>query len=210
MLASRTRPAGFVLAGTLMLAGNRALVIKLNLLAVPWVAVCFVGTGVLGALVRPQGWAFSFAGVSLPWFVLALIGGIVATFGGTLVLHEAVHGLMLWVFTRSRPVFGFKGWYVYTDAPGWYLSRGPMLAALAAPLVLLPVLGAPVVAFAPAGLSLFVLFGLWGNAMAAIGDVYLMVFVLRIRGPVVFGDEEDAKPGEGGSWYVPGAADAPL
>ena len=51
------------------------------------------------------------------------------------VLHEAVHGLFFWLYTRDRPRFGFKGWYLYASAPGWYLSRNRFLVVGLSPLV---------------------------------------------------------------------------
>jgi hypothetical protein len=203
MLASRSLPAGFVLGGTLHLAGNRRLWLKLSLLSVPWGVVSAVGIAVLATAVRPEGWSFDLRQVQLPMLLAVMLGGLAMTWVLTIVLHEAVHGMLLWMFTGARPVFGFKGWYAYADAPGWYLKRWPMLASLAAPLVLLPAAGLPVIAMASAEISLFVLVGLMINAFAAIGDVYLITMALRIRGPVYFGDAPQAKPGEAGSWFVP-------
>jgi hypothetical protein len=202
MLASRSLPAGFVLGGTLHLRGNRKLWRTLSLLSLPWGLVSATAIVALASLVRPQGWVFDFRHVSGAALLGTAIGGLAVTCVLTILLHEAVHGVLLWVFTGARPVFGFKGWYAYADAPGWYFPRWPMLASLAAPLVVLPAVGLPVIAFAPAGLSLFVLVGLITNALAAIGDVYMMVIVLRIRGPVYFGDTPHAEPGDSGSWYV--------
>jgi hypothetical protein len=204
--ASRTLPAGFALGGTVTLAGNRRLLMRLALLSIPWTAASFLGCILLTTLVRPEGWQFSLQDVSLSQFMVVLVGGWVGVLIVTIVLHEAAHGLVLWLLTRSRPVFGFRGWYFYADAPGWYLSRGQMLTVLAAPLILLTVMGLPLIAFAPAGLSLFVTFGLVVNAGAAIGDLYMIVLVVRIRGPVIFGDAPNAEPGEAGSWFVPAEA----
>lgn len=77
-----------------------------------------------------------------------------------------------------------------------------MVAVLAGPLTMLPLLGLPLLAFAPPAMSLFVLLGLIINAVSAVGDVYMIGIALRVRGPVYFGDAPDAKQGEAGSWYV--------
>lgn len=162
-----------------------------------------VGIGWLADLVRPGGWTFENDQGSLWTGVATIVGGLVGTSVITIVVHEAVHGLVLWMFTGARPTFGFKGWYAYADAPGWYFRRWPMVTVLVAPLIVLPVIGLPLIAFAPAAVSIFVLFGLIINAVAAIADLYSTVVVLRIRGPVYFGDTPGAKPGEAGSWYLP-------
>jgi hypothetical protein len=132
-----------------------------------------------------------------------VLGGVVATTVVTLVLHEAVHGVVLWAITGARPAFGFKGWYAFADAPGWFLSRGHMVVTYLAPLVVLPAIGLPLAAFAPAALSMFIFLGLIVNSVGAVGDLYSTVFVLRIKGPVIFGDGPDDKPGESGSWFIP-------
>ncbi|TWP53781.1 DUF3267 domain-containing protein [Lentzea tibetensis] len=202
MLARRSLPGDFVLGGTLHLRGDRKLWLKISLLSLPWGVVSVAGIALLASLVRPQGWVFDVEHVSAPVIIGILVGGLIVTYVLTIVVHEAVHGVLLWLFTRTRPVFGFKGWYAYTDAPGWYLPRWPMIAVLAAPMTVLPVLGLPVLAFAPAGLSSFVLLGLIMNSVAAVGDVYMIGIALRVRGPVYFGDAPEAAPGEAGSWYV--------
>jgi len=46
-----------------------------------------------------------------------------------------------WVFTRSRPVFGLRGWYAFAAAPGWFLTRGQYLVTILAPFLILSVLG---------------------------------------------------------------------
>jgi hypothetical protein len=201
MRATRTLPDGFVLGGTLRLAGNRRLRRLLNLLGVPWLVLSFLVNGLLAELVRPAGWTFAAADVSPPLLLLAVTVGPIVTIALTIVLHEAAHGLVLWVHTGARPVFGFKGWYFYTDSPGWYVGRGPIVATLVAPLVLVPAIGLPLVAWAPLAVSLLAMLALVVNMTVAIGDVYTTVFVLRLRGPVIFGDE-GGPPGEAGSWYV--------
>ena len=202
MRATRTLPDGFVLGGTLRLAGNRRLIRLLNLLTVPWMVFAFFANALLAALVRPRGWTFEFDSVVPPLLLYVLIVGLVTTIVLAIVLHEAAHGLVLWAHTGDRPVFGFKGWYFYTDAPGWYVGRAAMLATLAAPLVLVPTVGLPLIAWAPPAVSLLAYVGLVVNMTVAIGDLYAAVLVLRLRGPVIFGDE-GGPPGEAGSWYVP-------
>jgi hypothetical protein len=208
MRVSRSLPDGFVLAGTVRLRGNRRLLLTLNLLSAPlWIASCFCFAA-LSSVVRPGGWTFDFRDVSLTAILAVVIVGGAATFVGTILLHEAVHGAVLWAYTRTRPVFGFKGWYAYADAPGFYFPRGPMLAVLVAPLLVLPLIGVPLMALTPSVVSLFILVGLVVNTVAAVGDLYMIGLALRIKGPVYFGDGPDDRTGESGSWFVPAPATA--
>jgi hypothetical protein len=201
MRASQTLPEGFVLGGTLRLAGDRRMKAKLTLLGVPWMVLAVIVNVALAALVRPGDLTFAPGDMPMPLLFLALVGGPFLASAVAIVLHEASHGLVLWLHTGARPVFGFKGWYFYTDLPGWYVSRGPMLVTLVAPLLLVPAIGLPLVAWAPPALCLLAFCGLIVNFAVAIGDVYMIVFALRLPGPVVFGDE-GGPAGEQGSWYV--------
>jgi hypothetical protein len=210
MRASRSLPDGFVLGGTIRLRGNRPLWRTLSLLSVPWGVASICGVAVLTSLVRPEGWTFDARGMSPVLIPVVAIVGMVVTLAVTIVLHEAAHGVLLWIFTGSRPVFGFKGLYAYSDAPGWYLSRGQMVTVLAAPLVVLPLIGLPLIAYTSAGVSLLLVLGLVVNSVAAIADLYMIGLALRIRGPVYFGDEPGGRPGESGSWYVPAEDRGPI
>jgi hypothetical protein len=120
------------------------------------------------------------------------------TVGVVLVLHELTHGLFFWLFTRSRPVYGFKGWYAYAAAPGWYLPRIPFLAVLGAPLILLSLLGEALVLLVPDTVALLVLWGMIINAGVAIGDLYMIVRLLLAPKATVIEDS-----GAGIKWYVP-------
>jgi hypothetical protein len=198
MRPSRTPPEGYVAAGGLTLAGNGRLTLGLNLAGIPWMVMCAVGYVLLAALVRPGGASLHFGQYSLFWFVVVLVGGSLATMVAVVVLHEAAHGLAFWVFTRSRPTFGVKGWYAYTAAPGWHLSRGTFLAVLLAPIVLFTAVGLPIVAFAPPVVALFTVLALIGNATSAIGDLYMCLRLLRVPGTAVVEDRTD-----GIAWYLP-------
>jgi Putative zincin peptidase len=199
MHASRTLPDGYVLGGTVTLAGNRRLRTRLLLLSLPWTLLCLYGIGAYAAVLRPEGWTLSVTGLALALVLL----GLLATLPVMLLVHEGVHALALWALTRARPVFGWRGWYAYTDSPGWFLSRPAMVVALAAPLVVVPLLAAPVVASAPGGVALAILLLVLVNAVGALGDLYLIGVAVRVRGPVLFGDDPGGRTGDGGGWYVP-------
>jgi hypothetical protein len=187
-----------VAAGGLTLTGNGRLTLGLNLAGLPWMLVCAVGYVLVAMLVRPGGAALHFGHLSPVWFGTVLIGGSLVTTAAVIVLHEAAHGLAFWVFTRSRPTFGIKGWYAYAAAPGWHLSRGRFLAVLLAPIVLFTVVGLPIVAFAPPVLALFTVLAMIGNATSAIGDLYMCVRLLTLPAPTVVEDRAD-----GITWYLP-------
>lgn len=120
-----------------------------------------------------------------------LIGAIIAT-PLVVVLHEAVHGVMFWAFTRERPVFAFKIWYAYAAAPpGVYVPRNPYLVVALAPLVVLTVLGLLLaLVLPPVALPTLVCF-LTLNAAGAVGDMFVVIWLLRYPATTLVEDVGD-------------------
>lgn len=110
---------------------------------------------------------------------LILTGGNLAGAAFMIVGHELAHGLLIYYYTRSRPVFGLGLFYAYAAAPGWYLPRGSYIAVALAPFALLTAAGAVAVFFIPASLAPAFLFGLTANAAASIGDFAVVAWLLR-------------------------------
>jgi hypothetical protein len=201
MRASQSPPAGYTHTGGLTLAGNRRLALGINLASLPWFVVCVIANVALLALVRPRGVEVTINPQQVPSALLMLVGtllGAIVSVVLALILHEAAHGLVFWVLTRRRPVFGFKGWYLYAAAPGWYFTRPQFLAVGFAPLVLVTLLGLPLLAFAPPLVAGLTVLGLIVNATGAIGDLYIMSRLLRLPRRAVVEDRLD-----GVGWYLP-------
>lgn len=209
MRASRNPPAGYVRAGSVTLQGNRRLLMWLNLASLPGLVIAGYGFAGLAALVRPGliddlglslSSSLSSSSPASPSFVFALFGLLLMPFV-VVVLHEAVHGLAFWFYTRARPEFGFKGWYAYAAAPGWYLGRNQYLVVGLAPLVGISMVALALVAVLPALLAAVVLLGSVLNAASATGDLYLCARVMTSPASTVIEDRSD-----GITWWVPTAA----
>jgi hypothetical protein len=207
MRPSQSPPEGYAPAGGVVLAGNSRLANRLNLLSLPWFVVCGAANFALFGLVY-QGRtemtvdlreASTTTLIMALLFIVAALVFVAVVIVLAVILHEAAHGVVYWALTKRRPVFGFKGWYFYAAAPGWYFSRGQFLAAGLAPLVLVPLLALPVLAFAPALVALVATIGLTVNATGALGDLYLVARLLRQPRHVVVEDLP-----EGIAWYLPG------
>jgi hypothetical protein len=85
---------------------------------------------------------------------------------------------MVW-FTRTRPVFAFRGYYAYAAAPGWYFPRRQYILVSLAPLVLLSLLGLVALVFVPAGWFLPVILFMSFNGGGAVGDLAVFFWLLR-------------------------------
>lgn len=197
MKATQALPPGYVARGAISLEGNRRLLVLLNLLGIPWLVLCAIFFVAVASKLQPaQSQASGTLSLSITSVLLLLV--IAVTIVGVLVIHELVHGLFFWLFTRSRPRFGFKGAYAYAAAPDWYIPRPQMLVVGLTPLILLSLLGLPFLALVPYPASLFLVLALSMNAAGAIGDLYIAARLLFTPRDVLIQDE-----GETIRWYVP-------
>ncbi|MGB0387693.1 MAG: DUF3267 domain-containing protein [Ardenticatenaceae bacterium] len=131
-------------------------------------------------------------------FTLSLTSGllwlltILACFVAVITLHELVHGLFFWLFTKEKPHFGFKIAYAYAAAPKWYIPRNQFIIIGAAPLVILTLAGVALIPTVPNWLLPGLLFSLAFNASGAVGDLYIIWWLLRKPSNVLVQDVGDA------------------
>ncbi len=195
-------PADYAPLGSLNLAKNKSLQLGLSLGSL----VLFVVFGYLFfyaavLLVPAMGVGGKLAlGLSE---LLSVLGGLIIVFVLVLVMHELVHGIFFWLFTRERPIFAFKGIYAYAAAPDWYMPRIPFLIVGLAPVCLLTVLGLILLPLLPLNIALFVVFALTINAAGAVGDLYIVFRLLFIPATCLVRDEGDSI-----TWYAPGCKGA--
>jgi hypothetical protein len=109
----------------------------------------------------------------------------------SIVLHELVHGAFFWLFSRSRPKFGFRAGYAYAAAPGWFFPRSQYLVIGLAPFVLLSLVGMILVTFVPIRWLAVILVGMIANASGSVGDLWIITLVLRERRKIVIEDLGD-------------------
>lgn len=121
---------------------------------------------------------------------------LVSLLGATvlmIVLHEAVHGIAFWLFTGKRPTFGFKWVYAYAASPkGVYLPRQQYFVVALAPLTFLSLAGIVLIPVLPLLALPTLVFFLIGNAAGAIGDVWVVGWLLREPPEILLQDRGDA------------------
>lgn len=108
------------------------------------------------------------------------------------VLHEAVHGIAFWLFTREPPRFGFRGLYAFAGAPDWHLPRLQYAVVGGAPLVLLSLGGLLLALSLPVGVLPLLILGLTMNAAGAIGDMLVLGWIAFSPRGSLFRDTGDA------------------
>lgn len=186
--AVKTLPSTYTPGGTLDLSKDPKALIGLNIVGLGIFFVVGWASLLLTAAVRPDGTGFSARGPEVLWLAL----GLLVVTGIQVVIHELIHGLFFWYFTHERPTFGFKGLYAYAAAPDWYLPRNEYLLVGLAPLVLMTLGGFLLLLVIPTPAIPLLLFAVVSNIAGAVGDMAVVVWLLRQPGTTLVRDIGDA------------------
>jgi len=192
MRAVNTLPENYRPVVAIDLAKDRRMLLWMNLAAViAWFLSAWLFLLAAHRL-RPGGTAVSLrlpeAGISsIPSVVL----GLLLIFALMIVLHEGAHGLIFWMFTRSRPVFALRGYYAYAAAPGWYLLRDQYLVVALAPLLLLDAAALGALLFVPPGWIPPLLVFTASNTAGSLADIYVAARVTLHPRQALVHDEGD-------------------
>lgn len=141
----------------------------LQLLGLPWAVLVLFFLVWYTRLVRPEIFDVHVGQISIG-VILALL----PVMGISIILHELVHGVFFWFFTREQPKFGFSLLYAYATAPGWHFPTSQYWLIGLSPLILLTLIGLAFLPVVPNDLVFLLLFGIFTNASGAIGDVYIV------------------------------------
>ena len=184
--AIRKLPSNYTLSATIDLAKNMRLMLILNLVGLALFFLIGWLLLFLARLLRPsQPAEFSLH------FTLLKVLGLLLVYAFTLILHELVHGLFFWLLTGERPIFGLRQLYAFAGAPDWYLPRNWFLLVGLAPLVLITFFGAWLLIYIPIPAILYLIFALATNISGALGDVYVVVWLLFLPSSILVRDQGD-------------------
>jgi hypothetical protein len=176
MKATQVLPPNYHLSGKFNLKNARQ-VISMNLVGFVllilsiwffgWLAIRMRGTSAIS-------FSFEFSSISSSLFS---VGKLILVIFLILVLHEAIHAIYFWVFSRHKPLVGFKGFYAYASMPGWYFPRNQYLLIGIAPLVIISLLGIICLAILPIASIYLVLVALVMNTSGAVGDIFVVLWL---------------------------------
>lgn len=184
MKATKTLPSTYAQCGTLDFSGNKVALIAVNVIGLAlmglfiWLAVWFVGQVYPDVDVIQALWSVAGGATGIGARVI-VVGVALAVTLGVGFVHELVHGLFFWVFTRERPVFGAKSLYFYAGAPDWYLPRSRHVVVGLMPFVTIAVVGFVLALIVPVTVGVWVLLFVVANASGAAGDLMAAVWLLR-------------------------------
>lgn len=188
MNATEHLPATYQQLEKLDFMQEQRLLIRLNLIGLLLMGfVCPLFTLASLSLRGTLGTLFAF---TLSNLLLWLIS-IPCAFIGVIIIHELIHGLFFWLFTKQRPHFGFKVIYAYAAAPTWYIPRNQFIVIGAAPLLLITLFGLILIPSIPQLFLPALLFALGFNFAGSIGDLYIIWWLLRLPTTILVNDIGD-------------------
>jgi Putative zincin peptidase len=166
-------PVGYEQDRILDFSKNKVLPISLSLASL--VAFFVFGTLflLLASKISPSLGPSGMIVINIPILLkVALVLSVVTLL--IMIVHEFIHGIFFWIFTRSQPKYGFKGLYAYAAAPDWYIPRNQFLVIGLAPLIILTLLGLVSLTFLPFTGAIIVVFAMTMNAAGAVGDLFVV------------------------------------
>ena len=115
-----------------------------------------------------------------PNFSIPVLLSILFIFILTAIIHESIHGTLIWFYTGEVPKLGIHFPGIGVEAPDWHIPRGQMLVIELAPLFLITILGAVLLFFVPPQYIGMVAIGSTINAAGSYMDlaVFLYTFLL--------------------------------
>lgn len=199
MRATKQLPPGYISIGSIDIKKKRTLLL-ISILGL--ILMCFFSVIFIDILHRLRPIDFNTAPMSHPFglknvYMQSLF--LVLFLSGMLILHEALHGLCFWIFSRSRPRFAFMGVYAYASLPGWYLPRSQYLVSALMPFVAITLLGIISMMFLPATWFVPMLSLIIANAAGSVGDLVVVIWLLAKKNNVYALDVGDAV-----TLYAPG------
>lgn len=181
MIPLRELPETYQPVGTLDLSKDRKALMLLNLLAFVVILAVWSFFMRLVEWMRPDAAA---EGLTLAINGLGDLGKyvllILVLTGVMLALHEGIHGLFFWLFTRSRPRFAVRLAYAYAAAPEWYLPRNQYLVTALSPLVGITLICVLLILVVPPAWFWAVGFVMIFNASGAVGDLWVAGWLLTM------------------------------
>ena len=194
MQSTQVLPTHYIKGGSLDLTKNQGLLLILNIAGL--VLLVLAGWLFYQALFRLRPYdtfrSFRMISINSATELVVTLAVLLLLTAFHIILHEAVHGIFFWLFTRSRPIFAFRWVYAYAAAPDWYLPRNQFLITTLAPLVLISLAGLILFRIAPSGWLLAVWYVITMNAAGAVGDMLAAVWILRHPTSTLVQDRGDA------------------
>lgn len=171
--STQTLPVGYIQSGQIDLKKDKRLAILLNIGAFIVFIPMFYLLSAFTASVRPDIKNFS---------ETITIGNVLGALGLTvvvLIIHEIIHGLFFWIFSRGMPVFALRPLYAYAGAPTWFFPKRQYAITALGPLVIIGAVGLLLLLLAPISWIPMIAFLVALNTGGAMGDLLAFIRLLK-------------------------------
>jgi len=183
--STKTLPEGYAQSGEIDLKINKRLALILNIAGTILAFFSFFMFSRLVVLARPN--LIGTTGAITPGVIVVLFGLTVSL----LTIHELVHGLFFWAFTRSRPAFALHLFYACAGAPDWYFPARQYAASALAPLLIIDAVGVLLMMLVPLGWVLAPIYMIAMNTGGSMGDLFILYRVLKLSPTSLVNDTGD-------------------
>ncbi|MCD4673372.1 MAG: DUF3267 domain-containing protein [Anaerolineaceae bacterium] len=183
--STKMLPEGYVLSGEINLKKNKRLAITLNIAAFFVFVLSFYLLSSFTALVRPN--LMNISGSITAGGAAVVVGLVIMLF----TIHELIHGVFFWVFTRSKPVFALRLFYAYAGAPDWYIPTRQFMIVALGPLVIIGAAGLLLILLAPIRWIMFIIFFVAMNTGGAAGDLFVFARLFKLPPTSLMNDTGD-------------------
>ena len=183
--STKMLPEGYVLSGEINLKKNKRLAITLNIAAFFVFVLSFYLLSSFTALVRPN--LMNISGSITAGGAAVVVGLVIMLF----TIHELIHGVFFWVFTRSTPVFALRLFYAYAGAPDWYIPTRQFMIVALGPLVIIGAAGLLLILLAPIRWIMFIIFFVAMNTGGAAGDLFVFARLFKLPPTSLMNDTGD-------------------
>jgi len=172
--STKTLPEGYAKSGEINLKKNKSLAITLNIAAVPVGVLSFFLLASIATSIRPS--LMDFSGTLTAGTAAIAVGLVVIL----MTIHELIHGVFFWIFTRSKPVFALRLFYAYAGAPDWYIPARQFAFVVLSPLVIIGAAGFLLMLLVPESWVLFIAFLVALNTGGSMGDLLVFARLLKL------------------------------
>ena len=173
MKATKNLPEQANFYHSLNLASNKLMLVQ-NVVGV--ILLFFFGWIFMGvaAAINPRFFIVSlriFVGtLTIFWFLFTAVSVI--------ILHEIIHAIGFYWFSKERPQIGFHILYAYAAAPDWYFPRNQFILIGILPFMVITIVGLILMPFVNFITLPRLILALTLNAAGSIGDMIVVLWLI--------------------------------
>ena len=161
----------------------------LNLVAISLLFPSIYTFGKVAIYLRPE---YSEISLISGKFSLANILIILGVSFVVIFVHELIHGVFFWIYTRDRPIFAYKILYAFAAAPEWFIPKTNFIVIGLSPAILITVLALFLIMITPSSMVKIVSLAGAINFAGSTGDFAVVIWTLTLPKSCLVKDSGDS------------------